>query len=77
MLRAFHRTNGSMGSNRCTYTTSNGSAYFISVRFDTELVNVSQTVIEGTFVPEAIFGTADTTVAGLNWEGRAFVPAYG
>ena len=40
MLRAFYRTDGSMCSNGRAYTTRNGGAYFIGIRFNAKLINV-------------------------------------
>src|SRR5689334_8690580 len=54
-----------------------GAADLVGIGFDTERIDVGDAVVETALVPEAVLGTADAAVAGLDREGHAAVPAHG
>ena len=66
-----------MNRDRTTNDTRGGEAYLVGIGFNPELVDAGQPVVEGTLVPETLFGTADAAVARLDGEARPLVPADG
>lgn len=49
-----------------------GAADLVGVRFDAELVDVGQAVVERPLVPEAVLRAADAAVSG--WIGKLVPP---
>ena len=66
-----------MCRNGRTRDSGHRAANLVGILFDAELLDAGNAVVEPALVPEAILGTADATVARLDGEGHAAVPAHG
>ena len=54
-----------------------GEAHGVSGRMRSHLWNIDHAAVERTAIPEAVLRTSQTTVAGLDGEGNATIPAGG
>src|SRR5208282_4199457 len=66
-----------MCGNRGANGAGGDRSHPVGVRFDAELIDAGETVVEGAIIPEAVLGAAHAAMAGLDREGQAAVPAHG
>src|SRR5439155_24679600 len=72
-----HRGHRCMHGDCRTDGSGRHHADLVGVLLDAELLDVGETVVERTLVPESVFRAADAAMARLDREGNAAIPAHG
>ncbi len=62
-----------MCCDRCTHDAGSGQTHLVGIGLDTELMHIGDMLVEGAFIPEAVFGTTDAGMAGLDGERQTAV----
>lgn len=70
VLEVYCGTDGRVRHHAGTDAGDGGHAHGFGSRVGSELGNVGDAAVEGTVIPEVLFGTADAAVAGLDGDRK-------